>query len=311
MKKALSAFLACGALVAVAAGFLAGQDRSAREEKPSLAAAEAAEPKRKTDEDAIRKLSAELTAALEKGDAKTLAALWTEEGEYVGHDGTTVRGRAALEAAYTKHFTKAPKVKVEATIDAIRFVSRDSAIEEGYAKVLKGKGENPVISRYSTLCVRENGRWQIAVLREWPDEGVTLRDLDWLLGSWIAKTDDGEVRTTYEWDENKTFIRGRISIKDKDRSITATQTIGKDPRTGGLRSWLFGSDGGFGETAWSLDGKRWVLEATGVTGEGSEMTATNIMTPLDKDSFSWQSTERTADGETQANIPPIKVTRIK
>ena len=89
------------------------------------------------------------------------------------------------------------------------------------------------------------------------------------------------------------------------------ETIGKDPRTGGLRSWLFGSDGGFGEATWSRDGKRWLLEASGVTSDGDEMTATNILTPIDKDSFSWQSIDRTRDGEDLPNVAPIKVTRVK
>jgi uncharacterized protein (TIGR02246 family) len=310
MKKTACILLGCGALVAITAGILDGQDRRARKtDKP----VEAAAPKRKADEEAIRKASAELTRALEKGDAKALAALWTEEGEYVGGDGTNVRGRAALEAAYTKFFAKNRDVKAETNIDAIRFVGRDSAIEEGFAHVRKGKGkgEEPAASRYSILYAREDGNWRIALLREWPDEGVTLRDLDWLVGTWAAKTEDGEVRTTYEWDENKVFLRARITIKEADRTVTATQTIGKDPRTGGLRSWLFGSDGGFGEAVWSLDGKRWVMEATGVTPDGGEMTATNVLTPIDKDSFSWQSIDRALDGEALPNIAPVKVTRTK
>jgi uncharacterized protein (TIGR02246 family) len=302
--------LACGAVGALTAGFLTGQDRTARD-KDTPAAAKAGDSKHKADEDAIRKVSAELTRALEKGDPKAVATLWTEEGEYIADGGTTVRGRPALEAAYKKFFAKNPHVKVEATIDSIRFVSRDSAIEEGVAKVQRGKGEESDTTRYSILYAREDGGWHIAVLREWPDEGVTPRDLDWLVGTWVAKTDGGEVRTTYEWDENKTFLRVRISIKDKDGTVNATEMIGKDPRTGGLRSWLFGSDGGFGEAAWSLDGKKWVLEATGVTPDGGEMTATNVLTPLDKDSFSWQSIDRTLNGEALPNIAPVKVTRAK
>jgi uncharacterized protein (TIGR02246 family) len=309
MRKMVCIALACGALAAATAGFLTGQDRPARDRGKT--AAEAGESKRKADEEAIRNLSAEFTRALMKGDAKAVAGLWTEEGEYIAADGTTVRGRPALEAAYAKFFAKTPDVKAEATINSIRFVGRDSAVEEGVAKVRKGKGAEPVTSRYSALYVREDGRWQMALLREWPDEGTTLQDLDWLIGTWVAKTEDGEVRTTYEWDENKTFLRARITIKDGDSTTTATQLIGKDPRTGGLHSWLFGSDGGFGEAAWSLDGKRWLLEATGVTADGGEMTATNILSPIDKDSFSWQSTDRTLNGEAVPNIPPIKVTRAR
>jgi uncharacterized protein (TIGR02246 family) len=310
MKKMVCTVLTCGALVAVTAGFLTGQDRPARD-AGTAASAKAGDAKHKADEEAIRKLSAELTRALEKGDAKALAGLWTEEGEYVADDGTTVRGRPALEAAYAKLFAKSPHIKVEATVDSIRFVGRDSAIEEGVARVRKGKGEESDTSRYSTLYVREDGRWRIALLREWPDEGASLRDLDWLVGTWVGKSGDIEVRSTYEWDENKVFLRARITIKEPDRTVTATETIAKNPRTGGLRSWLFGSDGGFGEASWSHDGKGWLLETTGVTAGGDEMTATNILTPIDQNSFSWQSIDRTRNGEALPNIIPIKVTRAR
>jgi hypothetical protein len=74
---------------------------------------------------------------------------------------------------------------------------------------------------------------------------------------------------------------------------------------------MFDEDGGFGDAAWTRDGKRWLIAATGVQADGGELTATNILTPVDKDTFTWQSTERTLDGEELPNIPPVKVTRVK
>jgi uncharacterized protein (TIGR02246 family) len=237
--------------------------------------------------------------------------LWTEEGEYIDDDGTTLHGRAAIAEAYAKLFAEHPRRKLEVNVASIRFIARDGAIEDGVAKVLKGDEEKPTFSRYSILYAREGRDWLMAMVREWPDEGATLKQLDWLIGSWIAKTDDGEVRTTYEWDEGKHFIRARFTIKDKGRTISGTQRIGKDPRTGQLRSWLFGQDGGFGEATWSWDARRWVIEATGVLEDGTEMTATNILTPRGRDAFTWQSTNRTVGAEAAPDVPPVKVTRVK
>ena len=165
----------------------------------------------------------------------------------------------------------------------------------------------------SALFTRENGKWLIALLREWPDQGAALRDVDWLIGSWEAKNDKVDVRTTYEWDEGKNFIRARFTIqeKDADAPLSGTQLIGKDPRTGLLHSWLFESDGGFGEAVWTWDGKQWRLDAAGVEPDGGETTATNLLTPLDKDSFTWQSIDRTVNGEAASNITPVKVVRVK
>ena len=151
----------------------------------------------------------------------------------------------------------------------------------------------------------------MAMLREWPEEGVALRDLDWLIGTWESKSDEVNVRTTYTWDDKKNSIRCQITIKTPSQSLNATQIILKDPRTGQLRSWMFDDDGGFGDGDWTRDGKRWVMEASGVQADGGEVTARNILSQVDKDSFTWQSTERTLDGEELPNIPPVKVIRVK
>jgi uncharacterized protein (TIGR02246 family) len=311
--------LAVGGVLAALVALLTTQVRSSGPDKTAKAAkarsAKAGSGPSQTnhaaDEAAIRKATADFIKAVEAGDAKAVAAAWTEEGEYIGDDGTTIRGRAAIEAAYAKAFAKKDRPKLEITVESIRFPSKDSAIEEGHAKRYRENSDQPTASRYSVLHVREGGRWLMAVLREWPDEGVSLHDLDWLIGAWEAKTDEADVRTVYEWDANKNSIRCQITITGQGRNVTATQFLLRDPRTGQLRSWTFDNNGGFGDGTWTRDGKRWVIAATGVQADGGELTATNILTPVDKDAFTWQSTERTLDGEELLNIPPVKVRRVK
>jgi uncharacterized protein (TIGR02246 family) len=298
--------LAAGGVLAVLVAFPMAGFRSAAQEQ-----AKPKETKRGDDEAGIRKATAEFIQAVEKGDARAVAAFWTENGEYIEEDGTTIRGRDAIEAAYAKAFANKKNPKVEITVESIRFPSKDTAIEEGYARSYRGNPGHPTTSRYSVLHVREDGRWLMAVLREWPDEGLSLRELEWLIGTWEAKIGDTQVRTTYEWDAKKNSIRCHITIKGKDRNLSALQILLKDPRNGQLRSWLFDDDGGFGDATWTHDGKRWVIAATGVQADGGELTATNILTPVDKDTFTWQSTERTLDGEELPNIPPVKVTHVK
>jgi uncharacterized protein (TIGR02246 family) len=163
--------VALGAVLAMA-GRLSGQAAGGAPGNPQEGKADSEKPKRPDDDAAVRKATAEFTQAVEKGDAKSVAASWTEEGEYIGEDGTTLRGRAALEAAYAKEFAKKKNMKVEMNIESVRFPSKDTAIEEGYAKSYKGGSEVPTCSRYSLLFAREGGKWLIALLREWPDEGV-------------------------------------------------------------------------------------------------------------------------------------------
>jgi hypothetical protein len=159
--------------------------------------------------------------------------------------------------------------------------------------------------------VRENGKWLMAVVREWRETGASLRDLDWLIGTWTVKRDDTEITTEYQWWGEKSFIRMDITIKDKKQTIKGFQMIGKDASTGQLRSWTFDPDGSFGEATWSRDGKKWVLDSAAVMSTGEVQTATNIITPLDDSTFTFQSVQRTVGDADAPDIGPVRVTRVK
>jgi hypothetical protein len=89
------------------------------------------------------------------------------------------------------------------------------------------------------------------------------------------------------------------------------QMIGEDPVTGDLRSWIFENDGGFGEGTITKDGKKWVFESTTQLTDGSVLQATNILVQVNKDTFTWQPSNLTVDGEQYGNLPPVKVVRVK
>src|SRR5262245_13497351 len=76
--------------------------------------ARAEEPARAEDKAAIEKRTQALLEALEKGDAKQVAAFWTAEGEFIGSDGQTFRGRDNLEKAYKAYLEKNPKKGITA-----------------------------------------------------------------------------------------------------------------------------------------------------------------------------------------------------
>src|SRR5581483_7552935 len=119
------------------------------------------------------------------------------------------------------------------------------------------------------------------------------------------------VSTRYEWTANKSFIRCHFSVTRDGETNTGMQMIGKDPSTGALRVWTFEDEGGVGEADVTRDGKKWTFTARGATAEGQVLTATNVMTPLDADSFLWHSVGRALDGEELPDLPPIKVVRVR
>jgi uncharacterized protein (TIGR02246 family) len=286
----------------------AGDEGAAKEKKAEAPSGD--EGDRKADRAAIQARMEAFVKAFEGGDAERVASFWTAGGELVGDDGHTYRGRAAIAKAYRELFGAKEKRRAEVERESLRFPSRDTAVEEGLFRVRVGKAE-PTTSRYSVLHVREGGKWLMAVVREWPAEAASLTDLEWLIGTWVAKRDDAEVHTTYEWLWDKSFIRAQFTIRQKDRTLRGFQMIGKDPASGGLRSWTFESAGGFGEATWGRDGRKWVLDSAGRLSDGGTLAATIVLTPLGRDSFTWQAVGRSLDGEEVGDLPPIKVTRAR
>jgi len=286
----------------------AGQQTSVAETR---AVAQKSEEDRPDDRAAIRKALDGLAAAFREGDSKAVAAQWTAEGEYTSDDGTNYQGRPALAKAYTEFFAKNRDNALAIEVASIRFPSRDTALIEGHLKLRKGKNGELIVSKCNFLFAREDGRWLIAVARELPGDGLTLRDLEWLIGSWEAKRDGTVVATTYEWTSNKSFIRCRFSVTQDGKTQTGLQMIGKMPSTGGLHVWTFEDSGGIGDADVEREGKKWVHTARGSTADGRVVTGTNILTPIDNDSFLWQVVERTVDDEAMPDLPQIKVTRVK
>ena len=270
---------------------------------------------RAEDEKAINEQSQALARAFERGDAKEVAGFWTSEGEYVDEDREPIHGRDALEKSYAGFFADRPELKVESRTESVRFLGADSALEEGTFTV-HARNAPANTSRFSSLYVREGGKWRIALLKEWGDDASSrpsLEPLAWLVGTWESDGPEAKARVTYEWTETKAFLRSKFVITPKEGDAgpsIGTQVIGVDPAEVIIRSWTFDPDGGFGEATWTWGRGRWEIEAAGSLADGARTTALNLLTPSGGDAFTWRSVERTLDGDALADIDAIKVTRV-
>ena len=303
-----------GAAGACWLAFAGSNADSAGQAPTTSSGAKAAQPAaddRPADRIEVRKALDAFTTAFGKGDARAVAALFTAEGEYISDDGTTIRGRSAVEKDYAEFFAKNPENALQVEVESVRFPSHDNAVVVGYFKLRTGKKKELVVSKCSFLYAREDGKWLIAIAHEWPGDGLSVRDLEWLVGTWEARNNGVVVSTKYEWTKDKTFIRCRFSIAREGRTLTGMQMIGKMPSTGGLHSWTFEDAGGIGDADITRDGKKWYFDARGSTADGRVVTATNILTPVDADSFLWQSVQRVLDDESLPDVAPVKVTRVK
>ncbi len=305
------ALLAAGAALG-GFGFAKSNQAGNTEPKGAAAVATAQQPagERQADRDAIRAAVANLVKAFETGNAPAAGAILTSGAEIIPDDAPPLRGREAIRKAYAEFFAKHPKRKITLESESLRFTSRDTAIEEGHMSVALD-GDAPESQRYSMLLVREDGKWLVALIKEWPSEEADLRDLGWLIGTWEAKRTDVAVRTTYEWFGNKAFIRATIAAREKEITLSGMQLIGKDPRTGELRSWSFGSDGGIAEGTCTRDGNAWIFESAGVNEDGEPTSAKNILVRVNDDTITWQPVNLTVGDEHVGDLPPVKVTRVK
>lgn len=78
---------------------------------------------------AIRAGSEAFVAAFNKRDAKAVAAMWTEDGEYVDDTGRTFAGRAAIEKGYAELFAGSPPTKIQIAMDSLRLLSADTQVD--------------------------------------------------------------------------------------------------------------------------------------------------------------------------------------
>ena len=61
--------------------------------------------------------------------------------------------------------------------------------------------------------------------------------------------------------------------------MTVNQRIGWDPLTKQIKSWVFDSEGGYGDEFWTRKGNQWVIKSTGVLPDGRTASATHVLTP--------------------------------
>jgi uncharacterized protein (TIGR02246 family) len=271
---------------------------------------------READRQAIDMLGKQFIAAFNKRDAVAVAANYTADAEFIRNDGDPIRGRAEIEKGYANFFrTLKGKSTLEIQTDNLRFPSADSAVVEVTLRLKNEAGEIIASSWRNSLLVREGGQWKVAMVNEWDrDTGadVSLAELEWLVGTWHATNKDKELTLVYEWDANKAFIRGQYSVKEGGKVIdSGTQMIGKDNAEGAIHSWVFQSDGGFGDGLWTRDGQKWSVDVSGVTPDGRTMTATAVYLRIDANTFVWQGVDQDIDGEPVADTPPIKVSKEK
>jgi uncharacterized protein (TIGR02246 family) len=268
---------------------------------------------RSADEEAIRANIKAFVKAYNAGDAKAVAALFTPDGKIVDKEGDESEGREEIAETYSDIFKSNPQKKMEVFVESIRFIGSDLAMEVGSTKETPSPNEPPEYDRYTVLHVKRDGKWQMALARDEegppPSAHEQLKPLAWLVGDWIDDDGSSVVRSSCRWSQDGHFLLQEFHLQlSGQNAMNVSQRIGWDPIAKNIRSWVFDSEGGFGESVWTPDGDSWLIRATGVRPDGTTGSATNFLTQIGNDGYIWRTTDRVVAGEVQ---PPMQVKVVR
>jgi uncharacterized protein (TIGR02246 family) len=289
---------------------------------PPVAKVEVAGAEQASDETAaIRERIESYVAAYNQHNAAALADLWADDAVYLNHDtGESAEGRQAIALMFDEMFKAGEADQLNVTVDSIRLITPEVAIEDGTAELISAKGE-AAPSTYTAVHVKKDGKWYLTSVRETElavagqadadaEPPSDLDQLAWMVGQWVDQDEQSTVRTTCDWAKNGKFLTSNFEVHtDGGLALEGTQVIGWDPVTQSIRSWMFDSEGGFGEGVWSRNGDQWIVEMRSTQADGSQSTASNVYTKLDEKTFTWRSANRQVDGEPQPEIQEVPVYR--
>lgn len=265
--------------------------------------------------DEIRKAHANYVEMYNKHDAKGLSQKWAEDAVYENpRTGVVVEGREAIEKQFVELFKNQPNIILEAKIDSITSPNENEAIETGRATFTL-QGQPTIQTHYRVFYVKSADGWKLGKIseiehEEAPTHFEELKPLAWLIGTWVDEDDDGTIEFVNQWDKYNNFITQHFTVNMLNSpQYEGKQIIAWDPITKQIRSWMFDSDGGYGEGKWTKKDDNWIVETTYVTPDGKKASAVNIYSDIEKDSYTWESTGRQVEGEILPNIDPVTVTK--
>lgn len=270
-------------------------------------------PRPSADEEQIRKAVVAFVELYNAHKAAELVDLFAADARVVYSNGSEENGREEIKQSFEDAFAANPKTAVSVDVDSIRFLTPEVAVEEGSTMIFPDGETLTSRDRYTVLHLKRDGRWLMQSVRVVEEESLSaygeLSPLEWLVGEWIDEGREELVEATFRWDDNKSFLLEEFQVvRDGDVVLKGTQRIGWDPQAKQIRSWIFDSAGGFGETTWIPAGDDWICKATGVRPDGASASATRRLTRIGEDHVVWTSTDRILGGE---QLPDLAVTMVR
>lgn len=301
---------------------LAPRSQGTQTQQPQVVAtpaqAEPAASPREADEQAIRATLRAFIDAYNAQKVDEMAKFFDSDAVLIDADGEVTEGRDAVIANYTAGFAEGETDRFEGTLDSVRFLGPDTVSLRGEFQLVGPDGQPSLGGRYGAIMGRRDRQWKLLEIRDYavvhaeaPSNYEMLQPLEWMIGDWVSETEDVKLVTSVNWmDENRNYIVRSFESHLVGRPATVgTQYIGYDARSGQVRSWVFDSEGGFGEGFWTEIDGRWIIRSTGMTRDGLATSATQTIVPMNKDSVKLSAVDRIVGGVPEPDIPEVIMVR--
>jgi uncharacterized protein (TIGR02246 family) len=119
----------------------------------------------------VRALTDRFVEAWNSHDAKALAAMWSENGDYAEPDGRTVFGRADIEKLFAlEHGSVFKKSELHLVVERVRSVSETVAVADGTYELFNatdpaGRAIGTRTGYFTNVLVKGRDGWQVSAGR--------------------------------------------------------------------------------------------------------------------------------------------------
>lgn len=268
--------------------------------EPSAAVQKAEGPQTEGPETEIAKTRDALIQAFDAGKAEEVASNFLPEGEWIDEFGNTYHGQEDITTILKEYFEKYPGAKMSTHVEKLIAIG-PVAFEEGTRTMTCGEDAMALIHYTATLAKTENG-WRYVSVKDMDKETLPtahqmLQPLGWLVGEWVNEGPNGRMQITYRWSEDRNYLLGTYEIESNGEvAMKSEHRIGWDPLHHRIRTWLFDSDGSFGEGVWTQVGDDWHIQSSAILPDGGTGSAIIRLTHDDANRFTMIGTHRVING---------------
>jgi uncharacterized protein (TIGR02246 family) len=253
--------------------------------------------------------------AFNKKNVDLLASLWAEDASYFNiTTKESAEGRDQIVKFIGEGFKQNASLQLQIQTDTVDVKQPDYVAVKGFL-ITACKDKPPVKSGFIADYVKINGSWLLEKVRELeivppPSRYEKLKELEWLVGDWEDGDENVDVNFSCHWDTNKNFLQQNFDLKILElKNLEGHQFITWDPAKDTICSWIFDSDGGFGNSIWTQDDGSWYVSTTFSLPDGRKGSSTNIYKKIDDNTYTFASCSRDIDGKVMPNIGPFTVVR--